>query len=573
MNKPRPHRRLGEWLVQTQVVTQADVERGLAWQREQGGRLGAVLVRMGALSEESLYATLALQTGLPVLGSASVLDAASVAAALRRVALSAPGWQRHGALAWIDNTDHLQVAATDPFDTDLREVLAAAGQTDVGWWLLPPARLESWHGVMQSPDSSGAGLAALDARSLRELAEDAPVIAFVNNTFAQAVEARASDIHFEPGEREFDVRFRIDGVLQPRGKQPMSRYAAIASRVKLVSQLDIAERRLPQDGRTTLRVAGQEIDVRVSAIPAVYGESLVLRLLPKRRAELALARLGMEPDSLGVFEQWLQWPNGLVLVTGPTGSGKSTTLYAALAAVNDHSRKIVTVEDPVEFRLPDVVQIQTQAEIGYTFARALRSILRHDPDIIMVGEIRDRETAEIAVQSALTGHLVLATLHTNDALSAVTRLVDMGIEPYLVAAALRATMAQRLVRRLCPQCSQPLVDDALPAARWQALGQRFLGQLSPQAVAATGRAQWRRAQGCTHCQGAGFRGRLGIYELVTLSPEMQHAIAAAAPAADLLRLADAAGRRSLQDDGLIKAAQGLTTLEEVLRASGGAQQD
>jgi general secretion pathway protein E len=571
MNSPGPHRRLGEWLAETQAVSPADVARGLAWQREQGGRLGAALVRMGALSEESLYATLALQTGLPVLSNASVLDAASVAAALRRAPLSAAGWQRHGAVAWVDDNSHLQVAAVDPFDADLRESIAAAGEADVGWWLLPPARLETWQGVMHSHDTGGTrgeGPAALDARSLRELAEDAPVIAFVNNTFAQAVEARASDIHFEPGEREFDVRFRIDGVLQPRGKQPMSRYAAIASRVKLVSQLDIAERRLPQDGRTTIRVAGQEMDVRVSAIPAVHGESLVLRLLPKRRADLALPRLGMEPDSLRVFEQWLQWPNGLVLVTGPTGSGKSTTLYAALAAVNDHTRKIVTVEDPVEFRLPDVVQIQTQAEIGYTFARALRSILRHDPDIIMVGEIRDRETAEIAVQSALTGHLVLATLHTNDALSAVTRLVDMGIEPYLVAAALRATMAQRLVRRLCPECSTPLLDDALPAARWDGLAARL-----PQAVADLGTPRWRQARGCAFCQGAGFRGRLGIYEMVTLTPEMQHAVAAEAPAAELLRLADAAGRRGLLDDGLLKAAQGLTTLEEVLRASGGVQQD
>jgi general secretion pathway protein E len=559
-----PHRRLGEWLVEHHAVPEAELNRALKWQREHGGRLGAVLVRMGALSEEALFAALAEQTGLALLVDADTLAGDAVAAGLRLLPQAPTWWTGRRAIPFSDDGQSLQVAAVDPFDDDLREAVAAAGHGAARWWLLPPARYESWHGVLRG--HSGAA-DVTDARTLRELAEDAPVIAFVNNTLAQAVDARASDIHFEPGEREFDVRFRIDGVLQPRGKQPMSRFPAVASRVKLVSGLDIAERRLPQDGRTTIRVAGQEMDVRVSAIPAVHGESLVLRLLPKRRADLALPRLGMEADHLTLFKQWLRWPNGMVLVTGPTGSGKSTTLYSALSAVNDLSRKIVTVEDPVEFRLPDVVQIQTQAEIGYTFARALRSILRHDPDIIMVGEIRDRETAEIAVQSALTGHLVLATLHTNDALSAVTRLGDMGVEPYLVAAALRATMAQRLVRRLCPQCAAPEPDSTVPAARWQALAERL-----PAACAGV-TPRWMRAQGCPACQGTGFRGRLGIYELVPVSAEMQHAVAAAASAVEVLRLADAAGRRGLVDDGLIKAAQGLTTLEEVLRASGGADQD
>jgi general secretion pathway protein E len=360
------------------------------------------------------------------------------------------------------------------------------------------------------------------------------------------------------------MRYRIDGVLYEMVPPPRHLAFAITTRIKVLANLDIAERRLPQDGRTSIRVAGQEMDVRVSAIPAVHGESLVLRLLPKQRADLRLDRLGMGPDHLALFERWLHWPNGLVLVTGPTGSGKSTTLYGALAAVNDLSRKIVTVEDPVEFRLPHVVQIQTQAEIGYTFARALRSILRHDPDIIMVGEIRDRETAEIAVQSALTGHLVLATLHTNDALSAVTRLVDMVIEPYLVAAALKATMAQRLVRRLCPQCAQPASDTETLDARWTALRAR-----TPAVAAQAPTPQWHSPIGCPQCQQTGFRGRVGIYELVELSASMQHSIATAAPLAEVQRQADAAGRRSLIDDGLVKAALGATTLEEVLRASGG----
>ena len=565
MTAPRGYQRLGECLVAQQAVAQADIDRALAWQGEQGGRLGAILVRMGALSEEVLYAALSLQCALPLLNDSTAWQGDAVAAAMRAWPMSSAWWLRQRAIPWLDAGGAAQVAAVDPLDSELRESLAATGKSPAQWHLMLPARFEAWQGVLQ--DQAGAAQ-ALDSRTLRELAEDAPVIAFVNNTFAQAVEARASDIHFEPGEREFEVRFRIDGVLHARGNQPMSRFPAIASRVKLVSGLDIAERRLPQDGRTSIRVAGQEMDVRVSAIPAVHGESLVLRLLPKQRADLRLDRLGMGPDHLALFERWLHWPNGLVLVTGPTGSGKSTTLYGALAAVNDLSRKIVTVEDPVEFRLPHVVQIQTQAEIGYTFARALRSILRHDPDIIMVGEIRDRETAEIAVQSALTGHLVLATIHTNDALSAVTRLVDMGIEPYLVAASLKAVMAQRLVRRLCPECAQPATGTDTLDARWRQLRER-LPALSAQVSA----PQWRAPVGCPRCQQTGFRGRVGIYELVELSAEMQHAIASEAPLADVQRQADAAGRRSLVEDGLVKAAQGATTLEEVLRASGGLEQE
>jgi general secretion pathway protein E len=553
---------LGEWLVARQLVSAADLDRALAWQREQGGRLGAVLVRLGTLSEESLYSALSQHAGLPQLIDVAELPTGSVAEAAQRWSMSSAWWLRQRAIPWLDAARAMHVAAVDPFDAELRETLAASASqsTEIAWHLMAPARFEAWQGLLQE---HGARVEpALDSRALRELAEDAPVIAFVNGLLAAAAEARASDIHLEPGEREFEWRFRVDGVLHTRGTQPMSRYPAVASRVKLVSGLDIAERRLPQDGRTSIRVAGQEMDVRVSAIPAVHGESLVLRLLPKQRGDLQLARLGMEPDHLALFERWLHWPNGLVLVTGPTGSGKSTTLYAALAAINDQTRKIVTVEDPVEFRLPHVVQIQTQAEIGYTFARALRSILRHDPDIIMIGEIRDRETAEIAVQSALTGHLVVATVHTNDALSAVTRLTDMGIEPYLLAASLRAVMAQRLVRRLCDHCRRDDGADLAADARWAASWAKVRGKV-------TGAPRWRHAGGCAHCADTGFRGREGIYELVEIGEAMQHRIAAGTQQPEVQALADAAGRRSLMEDGLIKAARGQTTIEEVLRACGG----
>ena len=546
-----PAPRLGEMLQAAGLCGAEEVARALALQAMQGGRLGAVLVRLGALSQDSLYATLARQRGLPLVDGAA-LDIVAISRAAVDSGRHRDWWLQRQALPWRDADDAWQVAAVDPFLADLRETLAGTAQQPVQWHFITPTLMDRVAGTLASAHAGQA-----DERSLRELAEDAPVIAYVNNVFAQAMDARASDIHLEPGEHDFIVRMRVDGVLQLRQVQPMARFAAISSRIKLIAGLDIAERRLPQDGRTSLRVSGVQIDVRVSAIPSVHGESLVLRLLPKERADLGLDRLGMEPDHLALFRRWLGWPNGLVLVTGPTGSGKSTTLYSALAAINDDSRKIVTVEDPVEFRLPRVIQIQTQSEIGYTFARALRSILRHDPDIIMVGEIRDRETAEIAIQSALTGHLVLATLHTNDALSAVTRLVDMGIEPYLVAAALRATMAQRLVRRLCPHCAAP--TDSVPALaqRWR----RLAGEAAPA-------ASWCQSVGCPQCQDSGFRGRVGIYELVGLSAEMQHEISVAAAPSEVQRLADAAGRRSLNDDGLLKAAAGLTTWDEVLRASG-----
>ena len=300
-----------------------------------------------------------------------------------------------------------------------------------------------------------------NAKQLREMAEEAPVIELVNNLLSQAVDATASDIHVEPAEEIFGVRMRVDGVLHTRLTQPIERFAAVASRIKLISGIDIAERRLPQDGRITARISGQEMDIRVSTVPCVFGESIVMRLLPKERDELILKNLGMEEDHLMMFRSWLTANNGIVLVTGPTGSGKSTTLYSALKDFNDGVKKIITVEDPVEYQIPDITQIQTHAEIGYSFARALRAILRQDPDVIMIGEIRDFETAEIAIQSALTGHLVLSTVHTNDAIASFTRLVDMGVEPFLVAAPIRGVQAQRLVRKVCSHCASPVTSPAL----------------------------------------------------------------------------------------------------------------
>ncbi|RTL43530.1 MAG: type II/IV secretion system protein, partial [Burkholderiales bacterium] len=432
---------IGELLLAREHIRADDLNAALRFQAEQGGRLGAVLLRMGAVTAERLYAGLSDQLGL-AWARFDDLDEAALRGGQKALERCAGPLLRLGLLAWLTEAGW-QLASADPLDAEVREFAQAQPELQgARWWLMAPDDVQRW---VQRLEQGDLVMQALDERALREMAEDAPVIAWVNNLIAQAVESRASDIHLEPGEREFEVRLRIDGQLHTRLALGMDRYPAVASRIKLVAGLDIAERRLPQDGRISTRAAGAEMDVRVSSIPAVYGESIVMRLLPKKRADLSLERLGLRPSQLRQFKRWLGLANGLVLVTGPTGAGKSTTLYSALAATNDQTRKILTVEDPVEFRLPQVIQVQAQPDIGYTFARALRAFLRHDPDIIMVGEIRDRETAEIAIQSALTGHLVLATLHTNDAPSAVTRLVDMGVEPFLVGASLRAVMAQRLV--------------------------------------------------------------------------------------------------------------------------------
>ncbi|KQV47113.1 hypothetical protein ASC95_26485 [Pelomonas sp. Root1217] len=555
---------LGQMLLQRGMVRPEDIEAGIAYQAAHGGRLGAVLMRMGVLTAESLFPVLADQLGLALVRGAQ-LDEAAVRAGLETLAADGARLLAAGVLPWQDADGRWLLASADPLRAELRESVAALPTLAAATWqLMPEAELEQWQ---QRLGRAERQLQSLDAQALREMAEDAPVIAWVNNLIAQAVESRASDIHLEPGERECEVRLRIDGLLHTRLALGMDRYPAVASRIKLIAGLDIAERRLPQDGRISTRAAGAELDVRVSSIPAVYGESIVMRLLPKKRADLSLERLGLRPSQLVQFKRWLGLANGLVLVTGPTGAGKSTTLYSALAATNDQTRKILTVEDPVEFRLPQVIQVQAQPEIGYTFARALRAFLRHDPDIIMVGEIRDRETAEIAIQSALTGHLVLATLHTNDAPSAVTRLVDMGVEPFLVGASLRAVMAQRLVRRLCDVCAVPtdeaplLAEAELAAAVADARAEEGGGDLP----------RWRRPVGCPACQETGFRGRAGIYAMLDVGADMQHAIAREVGLPELVALARQAGYRSLAQEGALKIVQGMTTSDEVLRATGAAE--
>ena len=355
-----------------------------------------------------------------------------------------------------------------------------------------------------------------------------------------------------------EIRFRIDGILYSRFVLPQERFAAIASRIKLISGIDIAERRLPQDGRVSVRISGLEVDLRVSSVPGVHGESIVLRLLPKEQQGFSIDNLGLSDDHKEIFKKWINEPHGIILVTGPTGSGKSTTLYAAIEAINDRKKKIITVEDPVEFYLQGITQIQTHADIGYTFARALRSIMRQDPDVVMIGEIRDKETADIAVQASLTGHLVISTLHTNNSISSFTRLIDMGVEPFLVATPIKAVMAQRLVRKLCVNCAES-VD---PFAEVQ----KSVSLASPDYFKDR-KPRWKRANGCDKCHGTGYKGRVGIYELVNVTPEIQDLILKNGSEHDMWEVVKKYHSRTLREDGFLKAWQGVTSVEEVLRVT------
>lgn len=566
LNPPSPAVRpksIGALLLERGLVTVQDLEKSLAFQRQFKGRIGSVLVRMGALSEDTLLPVLSEQLGLTLLSADQLpTNADEIIGAIRKSGISPDWFIDQQLVVWESADAMIHCAARNPIDSYLRETLAIAitGQPQ-SWHFLKTQDLERLLKHIQlQPGTEYAD----EVAHLRELAEEAPIIELVGNILAQAIDESASDIHIEPEENAFEVRYRIDGVMQARLTQPRDRFDAVASRIKLLSGMDIAERRLPQDGRISMRASGADMDIRVSALPGVHGESIVMRLLPKERSNLNLKWLGMESDQLAQFTRWYQEPHGIVLVTGPTGSGKSTSLYAALDAANDRSKKIITVEDPVEYKLPGITQIQTHSEIGYSFARALRAILRQDPDVIMIGEIRDLETAEIAVQSALTGHLVLSTLHTNDALSAFTRLLDMGVEPFLVASSVRAVQAQRLVRRLCENCAIPAEPAPVITELARQLKQRHPEQMAQAAV-------WRIPHGCPQCRGNGYRGRIGIYELVEVTPSIQNAVMRRATADEMVEIARLDGYRSLREDGLIKAWRGLTSVEEVLRVTGAGE--
>jgi general secretion pathway protein E len=525
-------------------------------------RLPALLVKLGVVSERDVAETLAESSGLPLVAPTEYPDVSPLPEGVAARFLK----DRHAAgVAVRDNC--LVVAVEDPFDADLIHALSLACdkpiQPVVGLTSEIDRALEqqigSGRSVMgQIVENLGGDEDAdeADVEHLKDLASEAPVIRMVNLIMQRAVESRASDIHVEPFEQQLKVRFRIDGVLRDVEAPPVRSTAAVISRIKIMAKLNIAERRLPQDGRIKLQVQGKELDLRVSTVPTMYGESVVIRLLHKESITFDFGTLGFEGAVLRRFLEILELPHGIILITGPTGSGKSTTLYTALHKINTPSRKIITVEDPVEYQLEGVNQIQVKPQIGLNFASALRSIMRQDPDVIMIGEMRDLETARIAVQSALTGHMVLSTLHTNDAAGGVTRLMDMGLEDYLITSTVNGILGQRLVRRLCQHCREPHpaleeVAEEMGLRRFQRDGEVVL----------------YRPVGCEHCGGTGFRGRLAILEFLVMSDEVRRLVMSHAQARQIEEVALREGMHTMYDDGIRKALMGLTTVEEVLRVT------
>ncbi len=547
---------LEETILASGKVSQDDLRKVRRFSVERGERLERVLVDLGFISEDDL---------LPLMGNyygVETMEADDIPGSPPAIESISVEYMRASRILPVRVEDGVvSLAMADPGDST---VIQSVGQV-TGMRVAPVlvrardllVRFDAIFGVIEGAedtgDLEGAGLEFLDdseedVQQLRDMASEAPVIRLVNQILSRAVEQRASDVHVEPFEHELRVRYRIDGVLHDIDPPPRTMTAAVISRIKLMAKLNIAERRLPQDGRIKLRLVGREIDLRVSSLPTLYGESVVMRILDRSSIVVDLGTLGMRADTLDRFSKLIAQPHGLLLVTGPTGSGKTTTLYGALDKINSPDRKIVTIEDPVEYQLAGVNQIHVKSQIGLTFASGLRSIVRQDPDIIMVGEIRDAETAEVAIQAALTGHLVFSTLHTNDAAGAVSRLLDMGVEDYLLASSLLGVLAQRLVRTLCGQCAREATDgaDMLPD---------------------TGGGKALEAVGCGDCADTGYRGRSGVYELLTIDDDLRNLIIGRAPADRIKTTATSKGMRSLRDDGWAKVAEGVTTVREVLRVS------
>ncbi len=562
-------RLIGEALVQQGLVSQAQLHQLLITQLANKQRLGEAAVALGILSEEALAKFLAVFFELPYVELADTAELDLAAAELVPETLA----RRYTLMVTAKQDSGLTVAMADPLDVRAVDAVRLATNCRIRKAVSSRSAIlraidRSYHAssrIAKSMDQllegeavqdetlqiQRAGETSAESEQLKHEASDAPVVQFVNLLLMRAIQERASDIHVEPEERTVTIRLRVDGQLREVTAPPKHMFQAITTRIKLLGNLDITERRLPQDGRFKFRVFDKTIDVRLSCLPTVYGEKLVLRILDRGTLILDMQELGFEPAMLETFNRALQLPHGLVVLTGPTGSGKTTTLYAALQTIKTPTKNIVTIEDPVEYQLSKINQVHTKADIGLTFAAGLRSILRQDPDIIMVGEIRDRETAEICIRSALTGHLVLSTLHTNDAISALSRLTDMGVEPYLLTASLSLVMAQRLVRRICDDC-------AAPAEPPQELLKRLKKSPGGNGAAWT----FRRGTGCTRCGQSGYFGRIAIYEQFVISDAVKALIGQGAPMQQIKQAAQQDGLQTLLQSALNKVRAGVTTLEE-----------
>ncbi len=550
-------KQLGDILVTQGLISSDQLEKALLEQRNAGHSLGRVLIDLGMLTESQVVQALAAQIGMRFVDLSEVtMDGA----ALSKV----PGvvCRRHSAIPIGFENGRLVVAMSDPANVfAIDDIRSASGMTVVP----VVATRTDVQGALDRHYRADGELDELttaidgdeedeDLASIREVVEDAPIVKFVNLLITQGIQDRASDIHLEPTEYDLRVRFRIDGVLHEVMRSPKSIQSGVISRLKIMSDINIAERRIPQDGRLSVSTNGQKVDLRVATLPTVWGEKIVLRILDNSTAMLDLADLGFRDFNYERYSASFGKPYGMILVVGPTGSGKSTTLYATVNILNRPEVNIITVEDPVEYRLPGVNQVQTHSKAGLTFAAALRSILRSDPDIVLIGEIRDHETAQIAVESSLTGHLVLSTLHTNDAPSAVTRLIEMGIEPFLVGSALDCVLAQRLARRLCPKCKEPYEPSA---AAMEAAGFHLdSGQPVPRIY---------RAAGCSVCSRTGYKGRVALHEVLPITERIERLAVERASSAQIATAAREEGMQTLRSDGLAKVLAGVTSLDEVLR--------
>jgi type IV pilus assembly protein PilB len=535
-------KRFGDILVDGGLITNAQLGQALKYARETDVKLGQALLELGFVTEEAVARTLSRQLKIPYVDlNKIVLDPEIVATIPESVA------RKNKLLAIGKRPGEILVALADPFDI---YAIDAASQHLKGT-LVPCVAMESL--LAAAIDQQYGGMTAMQGTGPSGGGDESEAVAAINDILIQAVRAEASDIHIEPDVHEVRVRCRVDGLLKEIREYPLEMHPNLISRIKIMSQLDIGERRKPQDGRIELPIGGKEFDIRVSILPLRKGEKVVMRLLDKSKIKIDLADLGFEPEQEKIFRTHLAMPHEIILVTGPTGSGKTTTLYGALNKINSPEKNIVTVEDPVEYDLTGVNQVQVNIKANLTFVSALRSILRQDPDIVMIGEIRDIETAEIAIQAALTGHMVLSTLHTNDSCGAVARLIDMGIPPFLIASSLGLVLAQRLPRRLCPVCKEP--QEITPA-----IAEIFSTTLPEDIVI-------YRPKGCSQCESTGFRGRIAIYEILELSKNIEKLIMEKASSRDIARQAGLEGFQNLRQAGLAKVLSGITSLDEVLRLS------
>ncbi len=554
-------------LADSGLVDSGALARGKRAAEVASERVDTVLVKLGLISEVDLCGAYASYTGLRVVGFGDIPSQPILAERLRLSFLQATR-----SLPVSFDGQCLLLAVVDPFDGEVCKAIAYMLGARVDLAIIAPADIErAFRHLYQNQEEgvdaedehvttiSGSEGSEFDVERLRDIANEAPIIRLVNQIVSHAVERGASDIHIEPGRDDVAIRVRIDGFLQSDRAVPAALRAALTTRIKIMARLDIAERRLPQDGRIKTAVRGVEIDIRVSTMPTAFGESVVMRILDRSRVELDFAKLGLDEAIEANFQSLMSLPNGIILVTGPTGSGKTTTLYTALKHLNRPETKLFTVEDPIEYQLAGINQIQVQPQIGLDFPTALRSILRQDPDVIMIGEIRDLETARIAIQAALTGHLVFSTLHTNGAVAAITRLIDIGLERYLLASTVAGVMAQRLVRRVCQHCSRRYAElGGMPAKLRMAIPSGMVADWS----------ESRTVVGCEACAGTGYRGRTTVSELLVINDDVRQAIGRRSNDRHSLEdVARAAGFRSLYENGLLKVACGETTLDEVLRVT------